>query len=87
MSESVVSAGIFLALFSVFGFAFAVYVVVALLEDESESKQYLKEEEKELILASDRVIHCWEDHPDAPLECICSSGKKKAGEPCVLNRH
>ena len=33
------------------------------------------------------VIHCWEDHPDAPLECICASGKKEAGEPCVLNRH
>ena len=34
-----------------------------------------------------RVIHCWEKHPDAPLECICKSGKKEAGEPCVLNRH
>jgi hypothetical protein len=34
-----------------------------------------------------RVVHCWEDHPDAPLECICKSGKKEAGEPCVLNRH
>jgi hypothetical protein len=34
-----------------------------------------------------RVIHCWENHPDAPLECICASGKKEAGEPCVLNRH
>ena len=35
----------------------------------------------------EKVIHCWEDHPDAPLECICKSGKKEAGEPCVLNRH
>jgi hypothetical protein len=35
----------------------------------------------------EKVIHCWEDHPDAPLECICASGKKEAGEPCVLNRH
>ena len=34
-----------------------------------------------------KVIHCWEDHPDAPLECICKSGKKELGEPCVLNRH
>ena len=34
-----------------------------------------------------KVIHCWEDHPEAPLECICKSGRKEAGEPCVLNRH
>ena len=85
MSEAVESAGIILALFAVFGFSFAAYVVLALLESESESNQDVKNEE--ILLASDRVIHCWEDHPDAPLECICSSGKKKAGEPCVLNRH
>ena len=34
------------------------------------------------------VVHCWQtDHPDRPLECICKSGKKELGEPCVLNRH
>ena len=86
MSESVESAGIILAFFSLFGFSFAVYVVLALLETDSETTQRTKDEQADL-LASDRVIHCWEDHPEAPLECICNSGKKKAGEPCVLNRH
>ena len=86
MSESVESAGIFLAFFALFGFSFAVYVVLALLQSDSETQQEIKEEEN-LLLASDRVIHCWEDHPDAPLECICNSGKKEAGQPCVLNRH
>ena len=86
MSEAVESAGIFLALFSFFGFSFGVYVVLALLGSESQIQQEIKNEDN-LLLATDRVIHCWEDHPDAPLECICKSGTKKAGEPCVLNRH
>ena len=86
MSESVESAGIFLAFFSLFGFSFGVYVVLALLESDSETTQATKDEHSDL-LATDRVIHCWEDHPEAPLECICNSGSKKAGEPCVLNRH
>ena len=86
MSEAVETTGIILALFALFGFSFAVYVILALLHEESSTTQEVKNEEKDL-LATDRVIHCWEDHPEAPLECICKSGQKKAGEPCVLNRH
>ena len=83
---TVESATILLILFAAFGFSFAIYVTVTLLIEE---RAMIKENAKEAanLLATDRVIHCWEDHPDAPLECICNSGKKKAGEPCVLNRH
>ena len=83
---SVETATIALILFLAFGFSFAIYVTLALFVDERAMVAEAKEEEN-LLLATDRVIHCWEDHPDAPLECICNSGKKKAGEPCVLNRH
>ncbi len=34
-----------------------------------------------------KVIHCWEDHPDAPLECICKSGRKEKGAPCILTEN
>ena len=84
MSEAVETSGLFLLLFSVFGFAFAVYVVIALAYSDTREEE---EPARESMIATDRVIHCWEDHPDAPLECICSSGEKKAGEPCILNRH
>ena len=34
------------------------------------------------------VVHCWQtDHPDRPLECICKSGRKEEGAPCILDRH
>lgn len=80
-------ATILLVLLAAFGFSFAIYVTIALLIDERATVKENAKETADLLLASDRVIHCWEDHPDAPLECICNSGKKKAGEPCVLNRH
>ena len=79
-------ATILLILLAAFGFSFAIYVTIALLVDERVTVQENTKEAADL-LASDRVIHCWEDHPDAPLECICNSGQKKAGEPCVLNRN
>ena len=85
MSE-VESAGMILGLFAIFGFSFAIYVVIALFLDErAHAKASAKEEEN--LIATDKIIHCWEDHPDAPLECICSGGEKKKGDPCVLNRH
>ena len=80
-------ATILLILLAAFGFSFAIYVTIALIYDERVTVQANVKEEENLLLATDRVIHCWEDHPDAPLECICNSGSKKAGEPCVLNRH
>ena len=80
-------ATILLILLAAFGFSFAIYVTLALFVDERVTVQENAKEEADLLLATDRVIHCWEDHPEAPLECICKSGTKKAGEPCVLNRH
>jgi len=77
-------ATVLLALLALFGFSFAIYVVIALAFTDTKIEPM---PEQETMIATDRVIHCWEDHPDAPLECICSSGEKKAGEPCVLNRH